>query len=80
MIIEYDRYSIAAHWAPASENGDYSGLSDDEAAQLEDFLATLPRGHQTWQWSDDVDFARDEVSGLMADCVEAVLWVNASAV
>lgn len=76
MLIEYDRYSIATHWVIAIEYGDYSGLEDDEIKTLEEFLEGLPRGYQAWQWSDDNQFSRDAVSGLMADCVEGVLFTQ----
>jgi hypothetical protein len=77
MIIEYDTYTIASHFASAIENGDYSGLEDSEVEELEDFLNTLPRGYHTWQWSeDDEEFATDEVTGLKASCVTATLYID----
>ena len=78
MLIEYDTYTIAEHWITAIEYGDYSGLEDGEEAELEAFLSTLPCGPLCWSWSDDREFSRDAVSGLMADCVEARLWVSSS--
>ena len=78
MLIEYDTYTIAEHWACAIENGDYSGLSTNEGAELNQWLVTLPAGPLCWSWSDSSEFARDAVSGLMANCLEARLWVSSS--
>lgn len=78
MLIEYDTYTIAEHWITAIEYSDYSGLEDGEEAELEAFLSSLPRGPLCWSWSESSEFARDAVSGLMADCVEARLWVSSS--
>lgn len=77
MFEEYE-YSIAKHYITALEYGDYSGLSDDEEAQLERFLKSLPEGPSHWDWgdADDTNFKVDEVSGLRADCVEAKLMVQ----
>ena len=80
MLIEYDRYSIASHYVTALENGDYTGLEDHEEEELENFLNTLPRGYHCWQWSEDTQFSKDEVTGLMADCVEGILYVESASV
>ena len=78
MLIEYDTFSIAEHWACAIENGDLSGLEDGEEAELEAFLSSLPAGPHYWSWSEGSEFAKDAVSGLMANCLEARLWVSSS--
>ena len=80
MIIEYDRYAIASHFACAIENGDSSGLSDDEIEELECFLDTLPMGSLTWDWSEDEQFCKDKVTGLHSSCVEGVLYVDSATV
>lgn len=76
MLIEYDTYSIAEHWVCAIENGDITGLTDEEEAELNLWLSSVPAG--CWSWSDSSEFARDAVSGLMAICLEARLWVSSS--
>lgn len=80
MLIEYDRYAVASHFVSAIENGDYTGLEDDEEKQLEEFLDTLPMGYLTWQWSDSEEFCTDSVTGLKANCLEGVLWVDSATV
>lgn len=69
-------YTIAQHWACALVNNDWSGLADDECAQLQDFIASLP-GPGHWDFSDEEShFARDDVSGLFADCIDAIYLVR----
>lgn len=75
-LIIYDHYSIAGHFAPAIVNGDYSGLSDDDDKALAVFLKSVPPG--IWQFSENTEFARDQVTGLHADCLLAELWVDAN--
>ena len=74
-MIEYT-YKIADHWLSPIINGDYSGLEDQEEAQLNDFLASIPKHfhHKSKMHAcfDVVDeegsFDVDEVSGLHANC------------
>jgi hypothetical protein len=77
--IFYD-YVLGAQFASAIVNNDYSGLSDDEAEQLDQFIADLPSHyhHKTKQfknldmvdYSQEPNFARCEVTGLHGDCVD----------
>ena len=76
MKIDYFTYQIAEHWVCAIENGDYSSLDDDEIPILEEFLDNLPRNALGWDWSEDTSFTHDEISGLMANCVEGKLYIQ----
>ena len=79
MLIEYDTYTIGEHWVCALKNGDYSGLTDNEGAELNKWLCdSLPAGPKCWSWGESSEFAKDEISGLMGQCVEARLWVSSS--
>lgn len=76
MRIElHDTYKIAGHWLAALINGDETGLSDDESEQLQAWLETLPPGPHMYNVGECAEFARDCVSGLMADCYETELYV-----
>ena len=74
-MIEYT-YKIADHWLSPIINGDYSGLEDQEEAQLNDFLASIPKQihhkskmHAFFHVVDEEgSFDVDEVSGLYANC------------
>jgi hypothetical protein len=76
MIQEYNTYTIGSHFVCALEYGDYSGLTDEEENELENFIASLPRGYHVWQWGDSEEFSRCEVSDTMGQCINAVLFVD----
>jgi hypothetical protein len=69
-------YNIASHYVTAIEYGDYSGLSDDDCRRLDAFMRDLPEGSKTWSYSEESNFTKDEVSGLMADCIESKLHID----
>ena len=65
-------FAIGSHFAPAIINDDYSGLEDREERLLNNFLAGVSEelGFGIWEVAHaESEFARDEVTGLMADCV-----------
>lgn len=67
---DYYEFNLAGHYLSALINADYTGLSDDEAAELDAYMMTfnaLP--DLTVDCIDDEpSFAVDAVSGLRADC------------
>jgi hypothetical protein len=69
-------FTLAHHWACPIEYGDDSGMSDEESRQLESFLRSVETdcGPGHWVWPDDEEdnFTRDEITGLRANCVNAV--------
>lgn len=64
--------TVAEHWVCPIEYGDMTGLEDDEEAELGAWLAEF-KGC-TFEWGERTEFAKDEVSGLMAACVEVKIW------
>jgi hypothetical protein len=74
--MNYYTYTIAQHWVCAIENDDYSGLEDNEIEELKSFLDTLPNNTMGWDWSEEGSFARDEISGLMAQCFVGTLFIT----
>lgn len=82
MTTHFDTYQyiIGSHWICAIEYGPgETDLTDEETAQLEAFLETLPDSPGHWTYSEGTDFARDEISGLYADCIEATYHVRTDA-
>jgi len=72
MKFEQYEYTICGHYLPAIINGDHSGLTDSEEAELNTFLDSIV-GRLGGHWSvnsEEPGFCTDEVSGLMADCYE----------
>lgn len=67
---DYYEETIAGHYLPAMINDDYSGLSDDEADELNAFMVTFSALPDLTisVVDDESQFAVDAVSGLHADC------------
>ena len=74
MTFDTYTYRIGTGFICAIEYGDTSSLIPAEERALSRFLASLP-GSGHWVWSDEACFSRDEVTGLLGDCVEATLYV-----
>lgn len=71
MFTPYE-YTISRHWVCPIVYGDLDGLDDNEIRQLQDFIDDLPGPGHWADWPDSAHFARDEITGLMADCVDAI--------
>ena len=74
---DYYELTLAAHYLPALINADYSGLDDDEAADLDAFMRDLwklPDATLDLPSDTEPHFAVDEVSGLHADCYTCRLY------
>lgn len=71
MKFETVTVHLAEHWLSALINGDYSGLDESDMADLDAWTASNPCDHYSPGVS--VGFTRDDVSGLLADCVEVDL-------
>jgi len=76
MKFEQYEYNICGAYLSAIINGDYSGLVDNEEAELNEFLDDVAIQHEILlpgHWSVDSEepnFSMDDVSGLMDDCYE----------
>jgi hypothetical protein len=67
---DYYEETIAGHYLSALINADYTGLSDDEAAELDAYMIALSKllDLTVSCMDDEPSFAVDAVSGLHADC------------
>lgn len=77
MQFDHYEYKIADHYLSALINGDESGLEDDDAEQLNNWIETAENdakqsGVLHWHWADmedtGEDYGRCAVSGLFAMC------------
>lgn len=74
------KYTLGQQFTSAIVNGDYSGLSDSEENQLNEFIESLPNQYhyKTKQHKnfDMVDYEQEsrldhcEITGLLGDCVD----------
>ena len=69
MTFDYFTYTVASHCAPAIINDDWTGLDDDEVAELEAWMDEVSNKVEYWEVMEDAGFCTDEVTGLKADCV-----------
>ena len=67
---DYYELTLAGHWLPALINGDETGLSDQESADLAAFMQSYNALDNLIieVIDDESSFAVDEVSDLHADC------------
>lgn len=63
-------YVLPAHWASALINGDESGLTDGESAELAGWLESHPELGTCFGCVDDPEFCTENDAGTLAcDCV-----------
>ena len=77
MKFDYYQYEISAHFVGAIIYGDYSGLTDSEAKELDLFMDNLPvdNGHfDIVDYDGEGFFSRCEISGLYSDCLNFRLF------
>ena len=77
MKFDYYTFNIGSHYLSAIINGDYSGLSNQEQSDLDQFLNNLPvdNGHfDLVNYDGEGFFDECEVCGLYSDCIEARLY------
>lgn len=71
----YDTLTLAEHWACAIEYGDYTGLDDDEAQELDAWLTDYPGA--VFVWGDEPLETIDAISGSFARCLEVNIFMEA---
>jgi hypothetical protein len=77
MLNDHYILTLATHYASALINGDYSGLDDDEAADLDAFMReywSLPDATLDLPPDAEPYFGTDEVSGWKADVIDFKLY------
>ena len=77
MLNDHYILTLATHYASALINGDYSGLDDDEAAELDAFMREywkLPDATLDLPPNAEHYFGTDEVSGWKADVIDFKLY------
>jgi hypothetical protein len=74
MKFDYYTYHISEHYLPALINGDYSGLTDQEEAELNTWIDSLPvSGHFDYLYRSE-DIRECEISGLLNNTIDVRLY------
>lgn len=87
MTFEQYTFTVSKHFLPAIINGDDTGLDDSDSVQLEVFMGVtlascamhgmkIINHHWADDSDDDTNFARCEITNLMADCTTLRLMVQ----
>ncbi len=74
MKFDNMEYTIGSHLASALVNGDYSGLDDSEARDLDAWLEEHEFIGSYWDIGETHEFNRCEISGLMGECITATQY------
>jgi hypothetical protein len=72
MKFDSMEYTIGSHFASALVNGDYSGLDDNEARDLDSWLEENQFRGGFWDIGETHEFTRCEISKLMGECITAI--------
>ena len=75
MKMDTFEYTVAEHWLSAIINGDYTGLNDNEERDLNAWLEINQESRAYWDTNGYISFGHDEISGLMAGCVQLIQHV-----
>ena len=75
MKMDTYEYTVAEYWLPAIIDGDYTGLTDGEEKKVNDWLDANQEAGAHWDTDGHIRFDKDEISGLMADCVQLIQHV-----
>ena len=70
----YDAFSVPEWALCAIEYGDYSGLSDEEIAQVEQFSKEWPTDRYYIEWGYDRYFSNNPAFGLPCECLDAGIY------
>lgn len=70
------KVTIGQHFLCALVNNDYSGMTEEDAEQLNDFLKRNNYGHVICPFDiPESDFRRCEISGLKDNCVDVEFYI-----
>ena len=83
MSLQFENYFLYSNWESALVNGDYSGLSDTETQELDEWVAS-EMASNGWASFHCVDVSEpskfmkpDSGQGLVGDCCKFTFQVRA---
>lgn len=72
MNIEVIRYRLPAYWACALINGDYTGLSDEEEMEINNFLKRTEGSPVDVDWGTQGFYRCNDAGTLPGECADFV--------
>lgn len=72
MGIEVIRYRLPVYWAGALVNGDYTGLSDEEEQEINNFLKQADGYPVSVEWETEGFYSRNDANSIAGDCADFI--------
>lgn len=72
MNIEVIRYMLPTYWACALINGDYTGLSDEEKKEINNFLEQAEGGPVDVDWETEGFYRCNDANDTAGDCADFI--------
>lgn len=72
MNIEVIRYRLPAYWACALINGDYTGLSDEEEMEINNFLKRTEGSPVDVDWGTQGFYRCNDAGTLPGECADFI--------
>lgn len=72
MAIEVIKYRLPVYWAGALINGDYTGLSDEEEQEINDFLKQAEGSPVSVEWETEGFYRCNDANSMAGDCADFI--------
>ena len=70
MAIEVIKYRLPVYWAGALVNGDYTGLSDEEEQEINNFLKQTDGYPVSVEWETEGFYSHNDANSIAGDCAD----------
>ncbi len=72
MAIEVIKYRLPVYWAGALVNGDYTGLSDEEEQEINNFLKQTDGYPVSVEWKTESFYSHNDANSIAGDCADFI--------
>lgn len=72
MNIEIIRYRLPIYWIGALINGDYTGISNEEAQEIDDFVKHVDGCPVGVDWGTEGFYSYNDANAIGGTCVDVI--------
>ena len=72
MAIEVIKYRLPVYQAGALVNGDYTGLSDEEEQEINNFLKQTDGYPVSVEWETEGFYSHNDANSIAGDCADFI--------
>lgn len=72
MAIEVIKYRLPVYWAGALINDDYTGLSDEEEQEIDDFIKHADGYPVSVEWETEGFYHFNDVNAIAGNCANFI--------